>query len=152
MVAMRMMIGWHLLYEGVVKVANPTWSAKEFLAASTWIFSELFKSIAANETVLGIVNFLNEWGLILIGIGLIAGLFSRAATVSGIVLLGLYYLANPPLVETVSVFPVEGNYLLVNKTLIEMVALIVLLTFPTGNQIGLDTLLSKIIKKDTANG
>jgi thiosulfate dehydrogenase [quinone] large subunit len=37
----------------------------------------------------------------------------------------------------------EGSYLLINKTLIEMVALIVLLYFPTGKVIGIDRLLFK---------
>ncbi|HEX9971734.1 MAG TPA: DoxX subfamily [bacterium] len=143
LVMLRMMIGWHLLYEGITKVINPYWSSAGYLMESKWIFSEWFKSIVANPTALRIIDFVNEWGLIAIGLGLIAGFLTEIATIAGIVLLVLYYLANPPLVGLSYSMPTEGSYLIVNKTLIEAAALFVLALFPTGKKIGLDVFLFK---------
>jgi len=149
LVVLRMLIGWHLLYEGITKVINPYWTSAGYLSDSKWIFSGLFTSIVANPTVLKSVDFLNEWGLIAIGIGLIAGLLTRAATIAGIVLLCLYYVANPPFLGYQYSMPTEGSYLIVNKTLIEAAALFVLAFFPTGEKIGLDIFLCrKRVTKD----
>jgi thiosulfate dehydrogenase [quinone] large subunit len=38
-VALRILIGWHLLYEGIYKLAYPEWSSAAFLAGSQGIFS-----------------------------------------------------------------------------------------------------------------
>ncbi len=81
---MRMMIGWHLLYEGISKVINPYWSSAGYLMESKWIFAGWFQSIVANPTALKIVDFLNEWGLIAIGVGLIAGCLAQIATIAGL--------------------------------------------------------------------
>ncbi len=141
LVILRMLIGWHLIYEGITKVINPYWSSAGYLLESKWIFSEWFKSIVANPTALKVVDFLNEWGLIAIGLGLLAGFLTRIATIAGIVLLILYYFANPPFVGLIYSMPTEGSYLVVNKTLIEAAALFVLAAFPTGSKIGLDIFL-----------
>jgi thiosulfate dehydrogenase (quinone) large subunit len=143
LVALRVLIGWHFLYEGISKIANPYWSSANYLLESKWIFSSFFISIVANPVALKIVDLLNEWGQIAIGFGLIAGCFTQIATMVGIVLLLLYYVSTPPLVGLTYSIPTEGSYLLVNKNLIEMVALIVLALFPTGTIIGLDVFLFK---------
>ena len=148
LVVLRMLIGWHLLYEGLTKVFNPYWTSAGYLSESKWIFSGIFTSIVANPTMLKVVDFLNEWGLILIGLALIAGLLTRIATIAGIVLLCLYYVANPPFLGYQYSMPTEGSYLIVNKTLIEAAALFVLAAFPTGQKIGLDIFLSNKNKKD----
>ena len=141
LVVLRVLIGWHFLYEGLVKLFNPHWSSAEYLLESQWIFSEWFISIVANPTGLLIVDFLNTWGLIAIGLGLIAGCLTRVATISGIVLLLLYYVCNPPFVGYSYSAPTEGSYLIVNKNLIEMCALFVSMLFPTHPIIGLDRLI-----------
>ena len=97
--------------------------------------------MANNPTLLNTIDFLNIWGLIAIGLGLILGLFTPVAISGGVILLGMYYLSHPPFIGLRYALPVEGSYLLVNKTLIEMVALVVLLVFPTGKYIGLDRFL-----------
>ena len=141
LVVLRVLIGWHFLYEGLSKVSNPYWSSANYLLESKWIFSDLFISLVANPAALSIIDFLNEWGLIAIGAGLIAGCCTQIATVSGIILLLLYYLATPPLVGLTYSLPTEGSYLVVNKNLIEMAALIVLALFPTGAVAGLDVFI-----------
>ena len=141
LVILRMLIGWHLLYEGITKLINPYWSSAGYLMESKWIFSGWFQSIVANPTALKIVDFLNEWGLIAIGFGLIAGFLTEIAAIAGIVLLLLYNFANPPFVGLTYSMPTEGSYLIVNKTLIEAAALLVLAVLPTGRKIGLDVFL-----------
>ena len=86
------------------------------------------------------MDALNKWGLVLIGAALLLGFMSRLAAFFGAVLLLLFYLANPPLLGLESAVPTEGSYLFVNKVLIEMVAMLVLLAFPTSHLIGLDRL------------
>lgn len=147
LVILRILIGWHFLYEGLTKLMNPHWSAASFLLESNWIFAGIFKGIAGNPSVLSIVNVLNTWGLIFIGLGLILGCLSRTATVAGMALIWLYYICNPPFTGLYYAIPSEGNYLIVNKNLVEMAALFVLLLFPTGHNIGLDRFFYKLRSK-----
>ncbi len=140
LVALRMLIGWHLLYEGIAKILNPYWTSAGYLQASQGPFSDWFLGLAANPGTLGMVDALNKWGLVLIGAALLVGFGARLAALLGAVLLLLYYLANPPLLGLETSVPTEGSYLYVNKVLIEMVALLVLAAFPTSHLVGLDRL------------
>ena len=147
LVVLRMLIGWHLLYEGISKALLPNWSSQGFLSESQWIMSDVAHWIIANDTVLQIVDFMNIWGLIAIGLGLIMGLFARTAAIGGFLLLFLYYLNNAPIIGIEYLVPSEGNYLIVSKTLIEAVALFVLAVFPTSAIVGLDFYVEKLKKK-----
>jgi len=144
LVVLRILIGWHFLYEGIVKVLNPYWTSAGFLVESKWIFSPIFQYIVSHPAILKMVDLANMWGLIAIGLGLIAGCFTRLASLSGMFLLLLYYVANPPFIGYKYTAPSEGSYLIINKNLIELFALGVLTLFPTGNIIGLDRLLFRI--------
>lgn len=146
LVLLRMLIGWHLLYEGIAKLLAPNWTSASFLKESQWILSGFSEWIISNAGVLQVVDFLNTWGLIAIGVGLILGLFTRLAAFSGAALLFIYYLNNPPMIGLEYSLPTEGNYLVVSKTLIEAVALLVLAGFPSGNFFGLDIYMSRFIK------
>jgi thiosulfate dehydrogenase [quinone] large subunit len=84
---------------------------------------------------------MNIWGLSIIGLLLIIGLFSRISAMAGAILLLLYYLSHPPLIGVEYLFPSEGSYYIVNKTLVEAIALLVLFFFPSGRSIGLDRLV-----------
>jgi thiosulfate dehydrogenase (quinone) large subunit len=142
-VGLRLLIGWHFLYEGLAKLANPYWTSAGYLAESQWIFQDQLIRIAASPTAVTIVDYANMWGLTLIGLGLLLGLFTRTAAVAGIVLLALYYLSAPPFTGLSYPMPVEGSYLIVNKVLIELGALVILLVFPTGRTWGLDFFLAR---------
>jgi thiosulfate dehydrogenase (quinone) large subunit len=141
LVLLRVAIGWHFLYEGLIKLFNPSWTPFGYLMDSKGIFASLFYALAGNPSLLKAVAFLNEWGLILIGAGLIAGLFTRAATWAGMILLAFYYLSHPPLTGLSYALPSEGSYFIIDKVVIEFLALGVLALFPTGKYIGLDRLL-----------
>ncbi|MBW7995899.1 MAG: DoxX family membrane protein [Candidatus Glassbacteria bacterium] len=148
---LRMAVGWHFLYEGLVKLLDPGWSSAGYLAGSQWILGGLFDWILAHPAALAAVDLLNIWGLLLIGLGLFLGMFTRAAAISGITLLSLYWIANPPLVGLDYELFTEGNYLVVDKNLVEMLALLVMAAFPTGSFFGLDRLLDSMRKKIAEN-
>jgi len=146
LVLLRMLIGWHILFEGISKLLTPNWTSALFLTDSQWILSGFSNWIISNDGVLSMVDFLNTWGLIAIGVGLILGLFTRLAAYAGMGLLIMYYLNNIPLLGIEYSMPAEGNYLIVSKTLIEAAALLVLAVFPTGSAFGLDIFISRFTK------
>lgn len=137
LVILRMLIGWHLLYEGMTKLWSTGWSAAGYLNDSAGLFAPMFKAMAASPGLMEVVNFLNIWGLVLIGLGLLLGLATRWAALAGAVLLLMYYFSHPPLIGVQYALPSEGSYLWVNKNLIEAAALAVIMLFPTEHIIGL---------------
>lgn len=143
LVVLRVLIGWHFLYEGFVKLLNPNWSSVGYLLDSEGFLSGFFETIASNPNSLAVADFLNMWGLIAIGLGLMLGCLTRVAIISGITLLAFYYLSHPPFIGLKYAMPTEGSYLIVNKILIELFALVVLYLFPSSRQIGLDKFLFK---------
>lgn len=145
--AIRILIGWHFIYEGLAKLFSPDWSAAAYLIESQWIFSGLFHSMAANETALQIIDFLNIWGLIFIGLGLFLGVLTRFASGAGVFLMLLYYIANPPFIGFISEISGEGQYLIVNKILIEMAVLLLLVFLPSRFTLGIDRMIKRIVEK-----
>ena len=143
LVALRVLIGWHFLYEGIAKLINPYWSSAAFLLDAKWIFSGLAKWIVSNPSILSLVDNLNMWGLTLIGACLILGLFGRHVSMLGMLLVLVYYLFTPSFWWLEYARPGEGSYLVVNKNLIEACALFVVYLFPTSELIGLDRLVFK---------
>lgn len=142
LVILRLLIGWHILYEGLSKLLNPGWSSLGFLRESKWILSGFADWVISDSNILNVVDFLNIWGLIAIGTGLVLGLLTRYAAYAGTFLLLVYYVNNPPFVGLEYVMPSEGSYLIVNKTLIEAVALFALAIFPGHSVFGLDAFIN----------
>jgi uncharacterized membrane protein YphA (DoxX/SURF4 family) len=138
----RIVIGWHFLYEGWTKLLEPGWSSSGYLKSSSGPFASLFHWMASSETAIRVIDQLNIWGLLLIGLALMLGLLIRPAALSGIGLLALYYFANPPLTGPLVNGVSEGQYLIVNKNLVELFALAVVAAFPAAS-FGLDSLLRR---------
>ena len=149
---LRIAVGWHFLYEGLVKLTADNWSSAAYLAESRWLLGGLFQWIVAHPAALAVVDQLNIWGLILIGLGLFLGAFTRVAAISGLVLLALYWVANPPLVGLSYEAFTEGNYLVVDKNLVELMGLLVIAVFPTGSFWGLDRLVSALSERIASSG
>jgi uncharacterized membrane protein YphA (DoxX/SURF4 family) len=144
---LRIVIGWHFLFEGVTKLFTPSWSSADYLLLSNWIFKGVFHTIAENPGLLAIADFTVTWGLILIGIFLFVGLFDRIVSIAGMILLALFWLANPPLTGLDFGLPHEGNYLIIDKNLVEMAGLFILFLFPTGKLMGLSMFIKRGRKK-----
>ncbi|MCK7536157.1 MAG: DoxX family protein [Marinilabiliales bacterium] len=96
---------------------NPDWTARGYLEGSRWIFGDLFRWMASGDTGIQIINSANEWGLTLIGLALILGVFTRLASWAGVAMLAMYYLAYPPFGGFNYGAASEGSYLFVNKNL-----------------------------------
>ena len=139
---LRIVVGWHFLYEGLVKVLNPEWTSRAFLLDSGGWFNGFYRYLAGNATLLNITDALNAWGLTLIGFSLVLGVWSRFAALGGMFLLALYYLSHPAFPGITYLFPSDGSYFIVNKTIVEMFALAVIYFQPTDYFIGLERLIS----------
>ena len=147
LVIMRVVIGWHFLYEGIAKLLKGNWSASGYLMQSRGFLSGIFRWIADTEPVLNVVNQLNMWGLTAIGLGLILGCFTRIASIAGMGLLLLFYLCNPLFVGLYYSIPMEGNYMIINKNLVEMAALFVILVTYSSQYVGIDRIIERRFNK-----
>ena len=118
----RVAIGWHFLYEGASKLLAREWSSYSYLINTRGPLSGFYHGLASSDALVKVVDILNVYGLILIGLGLFLGILIRYASVAGVMLLMLYYFAYPPL--GASVFSQnEGSFYLVNKVLVEALVL-----------------------------
>jgi len=139
--ALRVMVGWHFLYEGIAKLTAPSWSAAGYLKQARGPFADLFKRLAGEPNLLANADLITMWGLTAVGVLLILGLFTRLASLGGIGFIVLFYLCNPPFVGYFYSIPTEGSYLIVNKNLVELCALVVILVTGSGRFAGLDRIL-----------
>jgi thiosulfate dehydrogenase (quinone) large subunit len=142
---LRIVIGWHFLYEGIAKLTSPSWSAVGYMRASRGPFAALFKSIANNPQMLDNANLITMYGLTIVGVLLMLGLFTRLAAIGGIAFILLFYLCNPPFVGYFYTIPTEGTYLIVNKNLIELCGLAVILLTRSGLVAGLDRIVHGLL-------
>lgn len=138
---LRVFVGWHFLYEGIAKLTSPSWSAAGYLKQARGPFAELFRWLATQPNQLANADFITMWGLTIVGVCLILGLFTRLASLAGIGFILLFYLCNPPFVGYFYSIPTEGSYLIVNKNLVEVCALFVILATGSGRFAGLDRIL-----------
>jgi thiosulfate dehydrogenase [quinone] large subunit len=139
LVVLRVFIGWYFLYEGLTKFLSPNWTAYGYLRDSQGPLDTFFMWLADMPAVMTVINYLNIYGLILVGLSLLLGVFSRLGSIAAVALLALYYLSHPPLLDAVYVLRPEGSYLWIDKNLIIMAAVIVTgLIFPNSHRIGID--------------
>ena len=122
----RVAIGWHFLYEGFAKLFADNWSAASYLNNTHGFFSGIFHWLAASPVRLEVVDFLNMWGLVLIGLALFVGLCVRWAALAGALLLTLYYFAYPPFGFSIGG---EGSVYIINPLFIEAAVLVFLFCF-----------------------
>jgi len=114
----RVAIGWHFLYEGLSKLFMESWSSESYLANASGFLSGFYHWLASGEGMIRVLDFLNVYGLILIGLALFLGVFIRIASAGGILLLLLYYFAYPPFGTSLFGSP-EGHFYIVNRNFIE---------------------------------
>jgi 4-hydroxymandelate oxidase len=139
--ALRMAIGWHLLYEGIAKMLQGNWSSASYLSSSTWIFAKFFRLIAEVPWALKTVDIVNMWALAILGLCLVLGFLARSTALCSAGLLMLYYLAHPPFMAGGDPLAGPGSYLIIDHNLVESAALVVLALVRPGSLYGLDRLL-----------
>lgn len=133
---LRVSMGWMFFYTGITKVLNPNWSAAGYLSSAK-TFSSLYQWLL-QPAILPIINFVNEWGLTLLGISLIFGIFVRFSSVLGAVLMLLYYF---PVLQ----FPYpNANSFIVDEHIIYIMALLFLEAVRAGHIWGLEDWLEDL--------
>lgn len=136
---LRIAIGWHFLYEGISKILQGDWTASGFLLNTSGFLSGFYHALASSPALLRITDILNMYGLLIIGLALFIGLFSRIASVAGALLLTLYYFAYPPFGNPM-LSASEGHLFIVDRLFIESAALLFL--FISGEKgYGIDALI-----------
>src|SRR3989338_8989549 len=88
-ILLRITMGWMFLYAGWSHVIDPNFSAAGYLAGAKTFVG--FYHYLASPNLLPLVNFVNEWGLTLLGVSLILGIAVRLSSVLGAILMMLYY-------------------------------------------------------------
>lgn len=133
---LRIAFGWIFLYAGLTKVLDPAWTAEGYLNSAKTL-TGLYGWLASADA-LPYVDALNSWGLTLLGVSLILGLFVRLSSSLGVVLMALYYL---PIFD----FPFVGkNFFLVDDHVIYILLLILLVQIRAGRFWGLDKWCSRL--------
>jgi len=145
--ALRVLVGWHFLYEGLTKLTAPSWSSAGYLKQARGPLAEFFRGLAADPGRLANADLITMWGLTIVGALLILGLFTRLAAVAGAAFVFLFYIATPPFIGYFYSIPTEGSYLIVNKNLIEIAALAVIFTTRSGLYYGLDRIIRGAVTK-----
>jgi len=145
--ALRVLVGWHFLYEGLTKLTAPSWSSVGYLKQARGPLAEQFRWLATQPDMLANADLITMWGLTLVGLFLILGLFTRLASLAGIGFILLFYIATPPFVGYFYSIPSEGSYLIVNKNLVEIGALAVIFATGSGKFAGLDRIVHGLIAR-----
>src|SRR3990167_8229624 len=87
--ALRFVLGWYMFFAGIEKVLDPSWTASRFLMGAQ-TFPEFYAWFAAPAQSWW-VDPLNAWGITLVGVALILGVFVRPAALAVAALMVLYY-------------------------------------------------------------
>lgn len=148
--ALRILVGWHFLYEGLTKLTAPSWTSAGYLKQARGPLAEFFRGLAADPAQLHNADLVTMWGLTIVGTCLILGLFTRLSSLAGIGFIFLFYIATPPFIGYFYSIPTEGSYLIVNKNLVEIAALAVIFTTRSGLYYGLDRIVHGLLVKRPA--
>jgi thiosulfate dehydrogenase [quinone] large subunit len=133
--ALRITLGWLFFWAGITKVLNPDFSASGYLEGAK-TFSGFYHWLAS-PAMLPFTNFINEWGLTLLGLALILGVFTKWASRLGALLMILYYL---PILD----FPYPNTHsFIVDEHIIYAVGLMVLCAFEAGKNWSVMSLIKR---------
>lgn len=133
---LRISLGILFFYAGITKVINPAWSSAGYLKGAK-TFSD-FYTLLTDPNILPVINFVNEWGLTLLGMSLLLGIFVRFSSYLGALLMLLYYI---PTLK----FPYAGtNSFLVDQHVIYIFSLLLLGSLKAGRYWGLEKWCSNL--------
>ncbi|MBI5369770.1 DoxX family protein [Candidatus Uhrbacteria bacterium] len=127
---LRLGLGVLFVYSAWSKLSVPAWSAAAYLAHATGPFAVWFQSLAGNP----VVDVLNLYGQLLIGLALVFGFFVRPASFFGVILMVLYYLSN---------FATNIEHGLIDEHVMYALVFFVLLSGGFGHVWGLDGVVGR---------
>lgn len=134
---LRLAMGWLFFYAGITKILNPAWTSAGYLGAAKTF--PAFYSWLASSSMIPVVDFVNEWGLTLLGVSLILGIGVRLSSILGAALMILYYLAALDFP-----YPNPHSYI-VDEHIIYALVLLFFAGVRAGRFIGLDPRISNKI-------
>jgi uncharacterized membrane protein YphA (DoxX/SURF4 family) len=137
--AMRAQVGTPLLGEDRAKGHAPP-PDDRFL----WLFPKEW-------TLIEYIDWSTRWFLLIVGILLMVGLFTRFSCFAAAGFLLLTILTQPSVPWLPAAPMNEGSYLFINKNVIEMVALLALMTTRSGRWAGLDGIVCAIFGRRNRN-
>lgn len=127
---LRVAMGWLMFYAGITKVLDPAWTAAGY-GRGAKTFSGLYQWFVSPQNI-GWIDFVNKWGLTLLGVSLILGVGVRLSSTLGAVLMLAYYF---PVLE----FPYVGEHAyIVDEHIIYAAALAFLAAVRAGRYYGLE--------------
>ncbi len=133
---LRISMGWMFFYAGIIKILNAQWTSAVYLKGAK-TFPELYQFFLQPH-ILPSINFINEWGLTLLGISLILGVCVRLSSLCGVVLMLLYYfpiLAFP--------YPSASSYI-VDQHIIFIFVLLYFASVRAGRFVGIEQWCSRL--------
>lgn len=119
-----------MFYAGITKVLDPSWSAAGYLKGAKTLTG--FYQWLVSPAILPLTNFVNEWGLTLLGVSLILGVGVRLSSILGAVLMLLYFF---PILDFP--YPNPHSYI-VDEHIIYALVLILLASVRAGRVWGLE--------------
>jgi len=132
---LRVALGWLFFYAGFTKLINPAWSAKGYLLGAK-TFSGFYAWLTSSN-VMPIVDFVNEWGLTLLGVSLILGIAVRFSSVLGSLLMVLYWFP-------VLTFPYVDHGYVVDDHIVYALVLLYFAAVGAGRSYGLGELCARL--------
>lgn len=136
LVLLRLAMGWTFLYAGVNQVINAGWTSARFLSGAK-SFKAMYAWFGSPEVV-PYVDFMVQWGHLMIGVALILGIFIRLSAGFGALMMVLYYL---PRLD----FPMVGAHnFIVEYHLVYALILVYLGLMKAGQIAGIENWVSRI--------
>lgn len=127
---LRLALGLLFLFAAWSKLGAESWTAAAYLTNASGPFTVWFQSLAGNV----IVDFLNMYGQLLIGLALVFGFLVRPASFFGAILMLLYYFAQ---------FDQNTAHGLIEEHLIYLFIFLLLLSGGFGHVWGLDGVVGR---------
>jgi len=136
----RVAMGWLMFYAGITKVLDPNWTAAGYgMSAKT--FHGLFEFFVSPANI-GLIDFVNKWGLTFLGVSLILGIGVRLCSLLGAVLMMFYYF---PILD----FPYAGEHsYIVDEHIIYALILAFFAAVRAGRYYGLENWFGRTLLKN----
>lgn len=139
LIAMRLGMGWILLQGGLTKLVNPSWTAAGYLknVPAGNPFAQYWGLMVGNP----IVDQLVIWGLVLTGLALIVGAFTRFSVLSASAMMMLFW-ASSLEGGILQGFPVAHGWF-VDSHIIYVILMVATAEFGAGRILGVDAYLEE---------
>ena len=138
-ISLRLIMGWLFFYSGITKVLDPEWTASGYLMHAI-PDGNPFVDVWPMLGGMPLVDISFQWGLTLVGLGIMLGAFTRWNAFWASVMMLLIWASSLPL----------EHGIIVDKHIVYIAVLIGLSTFRAGRIAGLDAYLRSILAKDNS--